>query len=65
MEGLWEETETFSFPLLIWEILILKNIPYTQNCISFNAYMNFLSYYFWLMPRRDDGTTTDLIRLDL
>ena len=43
----------------------IKNIPYTQNCISFNAYMNFLSYYFWLTPRRDDGKTTDLIRLDL
>ena len=43
----------------------IKNIPYTQDCISFNAYMNFLSYYFWLMPRRDDGKTTDFIRLDL
>ena len=43
----------------------IKNIPYTQNCISFNAYMNVLSYYFWLTPRRDDGKTTDLIRLDL
>ena len=43
----------------------IKNIPYTQNCISFNAYMNSLSYFFLLMPRQDDGKTTDLIRLDL
>ena len=43
----------------------IKNIPYTHDCISFNAYMNSLSYYFWLMPRQVDGKTTDLIRLDL
>ena len=43
----------------------LKNIPYTQDCFSFNIYMYFLSYYFWLIPRQDDGKTTDLIRLDL
>ena len=43
----------------------IKKTPYTQDCISFNAYMNSLSYCFWLMPRQDDGKTTDLIRLDL
>ena len=43
----------------------IKKTPYTQDCISFNAYMNSLSYCFWLMPRQDDGKTTDLIMLDL
>ena len=43
----------------------IKNIPYAQDCFSFNAYIYFLSYYFWLIPRQDDGKTTDLIRLDL
>ena len=43
----------------------IKNIPYTRDCISFNAYMNSLSYFFLLMPLQDDGKTTDLIRLDL
>ena len=44
---------------------IKKNVPYKQDCISFNAYMNSLSYFSLLMPRQDDGKTTDLIRLDL